>query len=115
MPAGGALLRGIAYGDRVVRLRRVFSAREQRAQGWREARVAQIAAGASIERDSPRDCREEAAPDTAANGRYAVYQYRGASNGRRFRIAPLPDNVSLKVGDLVRVNIDDCSVAPTLR
>lgn len=75
----------------------------------------QIATGASIERVSPRDCRREAAPDTAANGRFAVYQYKGVSNSRHYRIAPLPEDVSLKVGDLVRVNIDNCSVAPTLR
>ena len=88
---------------------------EQARQGWREARVVQIASGASIDRVSRRDCRAEAAPDTAANGRYAVYQYKGVSNSRHYRIAPLPDNVPLKVGDLVRVNIDNCSVAPTLR
>jgi hypothetical protein len=92
-----------------------LAAREQRARGWREARVVQIAAGASIARASPRDCRKEAAPDTAANGRYAVYQYKGVSNSRHYRVAPLPDNVPLKVGDLVRVNIENCSVAPTLR
>ncbi len=52
-----------------------LAAREQTVEGWREARVVQIAAGESIAHASPRDCRAEAAPDTAATGRYAVYQY----------------------------------------
>ena len=90
-----------------------LAAREQPAQGWREARVVQIASGALIDRVSRRDCRAEAAPDTAANGRYAVYQYKGVRNNRHYRIAPLPDDVSLKVGDLARVKIDNCLVAPT--
>lgn len=92
-----------------------LAAREQRAQGWREARVVQIAAGASIAHVSPRDCRAEVASNTAGTGRYVVYQYQGVSNRRYHHIAPLPDNLPLKVGDLVRVNIEHCSVAPTLR
>ncbi len=92
-----------------------LAAREQRAQGWREARVVQIDVGALIERNSERDCRKAAAPDAAANGRYAVYQYKGVSNSRWYHIAPLPDNVQLKVGDLVRVNIENCSLSPTRR
>ena len=92
-----------------------LAAREQRAQGWREARVVQIDTGALIARTSDRDCRKAVAIDAAAKGRYAVYQYKGVSNSRWYRIAPLPDDVPLKVGDLVRVNIENCSVAPTLR
>ena len=92
-----------------------LTAREQRAQGWREARVVQIDTGASIARTSDRDCRKAVAIDEAAKGPYAVYQYKGVSNSRWYRIAPLPDNVPLKVGDLVRVNIENCSDAPTLR
>ena len=92
-----------------------LTAREQRAQGWREAGVVQIDTGASIARTSDRDCRKAVAIDEAAKGRYAVYQYKGVSNSRWYRIAPLPDNVPLEVGDLVRVNIENCSDAPTLR
>lgn len=92
-----------------------LAAREQRAQGWRDARVVQVDTGASIVRDSDRDCRMAVAPDEAAKGRYVVYQYMGVSNSRWYRIAPLPDGVPLKVGDLVRVNIDNCSLAPVPR
>ncbi len=89
-----------------------LAAREQRAQGWRDARVVQVDTGASITRNSDWDCRKAVSPDKAAKGRYAVYQLRGVSNSRWYRIAPLPDGVPLKVGDLVRVNIDNCSFAP---
>ena len=92
-----------------------LAAREQRAQGWREARVVQIDAGALIERSSEWDCRKGVTPDAAATRGYVVYQYRGVSNSRWHRIAPLPDNVQLKVGDLVDVNIENCSLSPTRR
>ncbi len=92
-----------------------LAAREQRAQGWRDARVVQIDAGASITRNSDRDCRKAVAPDEAATGRYVVYQYKGVSNSRWYRIAPLPDDVQLKVGDLVRVNLESCSLTPIPR
>ena len=92
-----------------------LAAREQRSQGWREARVVQIATGAAIARTASRDCRKEAAPDTAAKGQYAVYQYNGVSSSRRYLIAQLPDDVTFKVGDPVLVNIENCSLAPTLR
>ena len=98
-----------------------LAGREQRAQGWREARVVQIDAGAligrssQIERSAEWDCRKGVAPDAAANRRYVVYQFKGVSNSRWYRIAPLPDNVQLKVGDLVRVNIQNCSLSPTRR
>ena len=35
------------------------AARERTAQGWREARAVQIAAGASIKRSATSDCRRE--------------------------------------------------------
>ena len=92
-----------------------LAAREQRAQGWRDARVMQIDTGASITRISDRDCREAVSPDEAATGRYVVYQYKGVSNSRWYRIAPLPVDSPLKVGDLVRVNLENCSLAPILR
>ncbi len=87
-----------------------LAAREQRAQGWRDARVVQIDTSASITQNSDRDCRKAVSPDEAAKGRYVVYQYKGVSNSRWYRIAPLPDGVPLNVGNLVRVNIANCSL-----
>lgn len=92
-----------------------LAAREQRAQGWREARIVQIDTGASITRTSDRDCRKAVAPDEAAKTRYAVYEYRGVSRSRWYRIAPPPERGEFKVGDLVRVNIESCSLAPLPR
>jgi len=92
-----------------------LAAREQNAQGWRDARIVQIDTGASIARTSERDCRKVAAPDEAAKTRYAVYEYRGVSRSRWYRIAPLPEGEGFKVGDLVRVNIESCSLAPVRR
>ena len=85
---------------------------EQARRGWRDARVVQIGTGASIERSATKDCRNEAAPDVAATGRYAVYQYRSAG-GHFYVIAPLPDHLTFKVGDPVRVNTQNCSLPPT--
>ena len=87
---------------------------EQARQGWREARVVQIGTGASIERSATLDCRKEVAPEVAATGRYAAYQYRSAG-GRFYVIAPLPDTLTFKVGDPVRVNTTHCSSAATPR
>ncbi len=91
----------------------LLAVREQFVQGWRQARVVQIDAGASIDRESELDCRKATPPDAAANGCYAVYEYKDMRKSR-YHIAPLPDNVKLKVGVLVRVNIKNCS-SPSLR
>ena len=92
-----------------------LAAREQSAQGWREARVVQVDTGASIARTSDRDCRKAVAPDEAAKTRYAVYEYRGVSRSRWYLIAPVPNGGEVKVGNLVRVNIESCSLAPMPR
>ena len=92
-----------------------LAARERSAQGWREARVVEIDTGASIARTSQRDCRKAVAPDEAAKTRYAVYQYRGVSSSRWYLIAPLPNGAEFKIGDLVRVNVESCSLAPVPR
>ena len=92
-----------------------LAAREQLAQGWRDARVVQVGSGASITRESDSDCRKAVSADEAAKGRYAVYLYKGLSNSHWHRIAPLRDEVQLQVGDLVRVNIQNCSLAPIPR
>lgn len=91
-----------------------LAAGKQHSQGWREARIVQIADAASIERTSSRECRTEAALDAAAKGQYAVYQYKGVSSSR-YLVAPLPANAPFKVGDPVLVNIESCSVAPALK
>ena len=88
-----------------------LAAREQSAQGWREGRVVQIDTGASIARTSDRDCRKVVLTDEAAMTRYAVYEYRGVSRSRWYLIAPMPNGGEVKVGDLVRVNIESCSLA----
>ncbi len=92
-----------------------LAAREQSAQGWRDTRVVQIDTGASITRTSDRDCRKAVALNEAANTRYAVYEYRGVSRSRWYLIAPLRNGGEFKVGDLVRVNIENCSLAPVRR
>ena len=88
-----------------------LAAREQSAQGWRQASIVQIDTGASIARTSDRDCRKAVAADEAAKSRYAVYEYRGVSRSRWYLIAPLRNDGQFKVGDLVRVNIESCLLA----
>lgn len=86
---------------------------EQARQGWREARVVQIGAAASVDRSATLDCRR-GAPEAATGATYAVYQYR-SSGGRFHVIAPLPSASALKVGDPVRVNTKSCALTPTPR
>jgi hypothetical protein len=87
---------------------------EQARQGWREARVVQIGAAASIDRGATLDCRVGGTFEAATGPQYAVYQYRSAG-GRFHVIAPLPSASALKVGDPVRVNTKTCSLAPISR
>lgn len=98
-----------SYG--VVGMCRILAARELSAQGWREARITQVATGAAITRPSFRDCRTGADPETAARSRYVVYRYNIAGRAAH-RIAPLLDELPLKVGDRVYVNIDNCFTPP---
>ena len=55
------------------------------------------------------------ATDEAAKSLYAVYEYRGVSRSRWYLIAPSPNRGEFKVGDVVRVNIEGCSLAPMPR
>lgn len=87
---------------------------EKARQGWREARVVQLGTGASISRSATLDCRQEVAPEVAATGRYAAYQYKSVG-GRFYVIAPVPDTLTFNVGDAVRVNTKSCSATPTSR
>lgn len=83
-----------------------YEGKYARDDGWREGTVRQIAPAGSITRDSFRDCRKEAA-NVDADTPYVVVSFR--RHGRYYsRIARLPADGQLQVGDKVYVNIDDC-------
>lgn len=90
------------------------AAGERTAEGWREAVVVQIDNSALITQRKFGDCREGTAPQATAGSTYVVYRYKGVGS-YSYRIAPLPDKLPLKVGDLVDVNIKNCLVPPKAR
>ena len=89
-----------------------WAARDLRAKGWRDARVVQVDSGASTIENLDKDCRRVLSANGAATVRYAIYQFRGVGRSRWHLIAPLQEDALPQVGDLVRVNVKDCSLAP---
>jgi hypothetical protein len=84
------------------------------AEGWREAVVVQIDRSAQIPQRVFGDCREGTPAQATADTTYVVYRYKGVGS-YSYRVAPLPDKLPLKVGDLVSVNIKNCQTPPTPR
>ncbi|SCU74912.1 hypothetical protein CNECB9_2110012 [Cupriavidus necator] len=77
-------------------------------EGWRKAKIAEIGFGREIAMRSSRDCRKEMPTEAVQLGGFAVVQFEGEA-GHQFRIAPLPKQSTLQLGDLVYVNIVDCA------
>lgn len=77
--------------------------------GWRLAEVVEVGTTATITRAVSRDCRAElpAVPD----GAYAVLRYRTGNRFHRVESTSLVSNsAGVRAGDLVYINIADCSV-----
>lgn len=82
------------------------------ADGWRKGKVLDIGTEQGLPRTPYRDCRDDGTarpPET----RYAYVEYR-RTQLREWRVVPLPANPSLRTGDVVYVQINDCN-APVER
>lgn len=88
-----------------------LATRQQHAQGWRHAHVLQIGKDVSVDQSWGKDCRASPSPSAGADGSYVVYQFMVGSSRYRW-VAPLLPGSTLKVGDQVRVNIEDCEQPP---
>lgn len=76
-------------------------------EDWREAEIIEIELGGSITQQSPNDCRTGLPREWVVGNKYAVLTYR-VDRAPRYRIVPIVNGATLKVGDLVYVNIRDC-------
>ena len=78
------------------------------ANGWRSATVVEIGSAANIQRKMPLDCRATLTVADAASSRFAVFVYHSGRE-HRYWTAPLPMRSELKIGELVWVNVRDCT------
>jgi len=77
---------------------------------WRIGRVERIALGRDLENVAVRECVAPLPPEDIKDKRFAVVHYR---QGRwsKYRTVAIPSDSDVKIHDLVRVNIADCSAS----
>jgi hypothetical protein len=82
-------------------------------QGWRRATVLELApTEATLTNNVQADCRQEWAAGARPSQVAAVsYSWGGSANLRTLRVVAVPEGVTLKVGDVVRVKVRDCQTA----
>ncbi len=85
----------------------VYEGKYEFSEGWREARVIQIAPASQIERPEFFDCIRRASPQERATESFIVLSYRRMGKTAK-RAAPLSANSQLRVGDAVYVNASGC-------
>lgn len=78
-------------------------------EGWRTARVTDVASASSLARLATIDCREKTRWSDSDVFARVEYRY---SRVKRGYIVKLPQDMSLKTGDVVYVNVRDCSMPP---
>lgn len=81
-------------------------------QGWRPAKVVSLLDGAGpAPAHVHMDCRQ--ALGAKASGRYVAvsHSFGGNPNLRRTLIVPVADEAPVKVGDALRVNVNDCQAS----
>jgi hypothetical protein len=78
------------------------------ANGWRSASVVEVAKDPhAIQHEATRDCRDELPSDVAARHSFAVFEYH-AGQRHRYLVAPLVHGDTVRVGEVVVINIRDC-------
>jgi hypothetical protein len=82
------------------------------AQGWRRAQILVLDKDQLAAQSVEQDCRT-AQPASDGEGRFALvsYSYGGNPNLRANRIARMPNELDVSVGDWVFVNVGDCKQA----
>jgi len=78
--------------------------------GWREGDVLEVGPSSTIKSPQFSDCREAPlSPQAAANDKFVLvaFQYMSRIEGR---VVPLPVESSFTTGEMVYVNVADCSL-----
>ncbi len=78
-------------------------------EGWRRAQVLEIGLAKTAMEYANKDCRAELGND-APYARYAVtsYSYGSSQKLRTKRVVAAPNDLQLKVGEWIYINITDC-------
>lgn len=81
-------------------------------QGWRRAQVLAVNTDQLAVQSDKQDCRK-ALVSNAVDTKFVLisYTYGGSPNLKAKRIVSLPNDVEVKVGDRVFVNVRDCKLA----
>lgn len=85
----------------------VYEGRYDWQDGWREARVLQVAGADEIKYQRFSDCRPSVSSEELASSRFAVLLYEHMGHARH-RVVPLPTGDPLKKDDLVYMNLRSC-------
>ena len=85
----------------------------KRSDGWREGEIVEVGSSEKLEKKTVNDCRKAPEDKTVANI-YATAWYKKQGHSR-YRIVPVPKDMSVKEGDLVYVNVDSCANALVAR
>jgi len=80
-------------------------------QGWRVGRIIRLGQGGSGIEMLRDDCRNDTLPADVARTVYAEVAYQNEGRWLRHRVVPVPENVHIREGDKVYVNLGSCSNA----
>lgn len=86
----------------------VYEGRYDFNDGWREGEVLEIAPASAIKSPQFSDCRESSSPEQLATYKFALVAFNHLGRIQR-QVAPLADASGLKLGELVYINITNCS------
>lgn len=85
----------------------VYEERYDFADGWREAKVIQIAHASEIPKPQFSDCRDAASPQQLATDKFIVLSYRHLNRPRK-RVVPLSPSAGVRMDELVYMNVTGC-------
>ena len=111
MKTGIRSLRGVLYGAGIVVLLQgcttLYEGKYDYRDGWRKARVVQVAPASQIQRPDFFRCIRNAAPEQRERQLFAIVSFRGYEKSvkRAVQVAP---SVHLEMGETVYVNPSSC-------
>ena len=77
-------------------------------QGWRVGRIIRLGQGGSGIEMLRDDCRNDTLPADVARTVYAEVAYQNEGRWLRHRVVPVPENVHIREGDKVYMNLGTC-------
>jgi len=104
----GLLLFAVLFAVLLAGCAATYEGRYSYDLGWRLGRVIAVENLANIAKRPSEECRPAPA-EGQEMVTYVVISYQTALRRYRHRMAPLPANTSLRVGDAVYVNTNDCA------